>query len=52
MFSGCSSLRDIKGLNVSNGNNFGGMFSGCSSLRNIKGLEKLNVSKSLLKYIK
>ena len=55
MFSGCSSLSDIKGLekwNVSNGNNFQGMFSYFSSLLDIKGLEKWNVSKTLLKYIK
>ena len=51
MFWGCSSLRDIKGLekwNISNGNNFEDMFSGCSSLSDIKALEKWNVSKSLL----
>ena len=55
MFSGCSSLSDIKALekwNVSNGNNFESMFFGCSSLSDIKALEKWNVSKSLLKYIK
>ena len=43
MFRGCSSLRDIKGLekwNVSNGNNFSCMFDGCSSLSDIKVLEK------------
>ena len=47
MFSGCSSLSDVKGLenwNLSNGNNFGYMFSGCSSLSDVKGLENWNVS--------
>ena len=55
MFSQCSSLSNIKGIekwNVSNGNNFEGMFEGCSSLLDIRGIEKWNVSKSLLRYIK
>ena len=46
MFSGCSSLLDIKGLekwNVSNGMDFSFMFSGCSSLSDIKGLLNWNL---------
>ena len=47
MFSGCSSLSNIKALqnwNVSNGNNFSFIFSECSSLLDIKELENWNVS--------
>ena len=39
MFSGCSSLKDIKPLknwNVSNVNNYERMFMGCSSLKDVK----------------
>ena len=55
MFSGCSSLSNIKALekwNVSNGNNFNYMFSGCSLLLDIKVIENWNVSKYLLENIK
>ena len=48
MFSGCSSLSNIKGIekwNVSNGVNFSNMFAHCESLLDIKPLEKWNVSK-------
>ena len=51
MFSGCSSLSDIKVLeewNVSNGIYFKGMFSKCSTLLDTTLLEKWNVSKTLL----
>ena len=49
MFSGCSSVDNIKPLekwNVSNGTNFEGMFSDCTSLNDIKPLEKWNLSKN------
>ena len=47
MFSGCSSLSDIKELekwNVSNGNNFSFMLMECSSLSDLRGSDKWNVS--------
>ena len=47
MFSGCSSLSDIKPLynwDVSNGNNLHGLFAGCSSLSDIKSLQNWNTS--------
>ena len=42
MFSGCSSITDIKALekwDVSNYTNFGGLFEDCSSLSDIKELK-------------
>ena len=47
MFSGCSSLSDIKSLSfwdVSNGINFKNMFSYCSKLTNINPLQNWKVS--------
>ena len=47
MFSGCTSLKSIRGLknlDTKSIKDFSFMFNGCSSLRNIKGLENWNVS--------
>ena len=52
MFTGCSSLKEIKPLqkwDVSKGNYFSSMFCGCSASLNIKELKKWKISKNNFK---